>query len=122
VLTTAPWLRYFALALVLATSSPAGAADVAVRYLVERDPLRLLPSTAPLVLELHADPLCSALVASQTVSLANVERIVDIKRLRLHGARTARRVLELRHYAESRIMPRTARFGLSRWANSRGGS
>jgi hypothetical protein len=36
-------------------------------------------------------------VASQTVSLANVERIVDIKRLRLHGARTARRVLELRH-------------------------
>ncbi len=84
------------LVLCLASPSPAGAADVAVRYLVERTPLRASAATTPVTVELHADATCSAPFASATLPLGDLQPLVDLQRVKLRGARPAPRVVELR--------------------------
>jgi len=87
------------LVLCLGGAAAAPAADVDVRYVVERAPLRVLPATAEIVIELHADAACDAAVASQTIALADLQPIVDLTRVRLHGAPRGPRAVELRHVA-----------------------
>ncbi len=74
----------------------AQAADVEIRYLVERAPLRALPAATQVIIELHADADCDAAVASESIALADIESIVDIPRVRLRGAPRLPRIVELR--------------------------
>jgi hypothetical protein len=82
-------------------AAAAPAADVEVRYVVERAPLRVTPATAAIVIELHADAACDAPVASETIALADLQPIVDLTRVRLPGVPRGPRVVELRHVASN---------------------
>jgi hypothetical protein len=80
----------------LGTTPTVYAADVEIRYLVERDSLRALPSSADVTIELHDDAACDHAVASETVPIVDLQPIVELTRLRLRGARRSPHVVELR--------------------------
>ena len=50
-----------------------------------------------MTVELHRDRACSTPIASLTLPLADLDRIVELKRFPLHGAPPAPRLAELRH-------------------------
>jgi hypothetical protein len=79
-----------------AVAARVDAADVEVRYLAERAPLRALAATAEVTIELHTDATCGDAVVSETVRLADFQAIVDLTRVRLRGAPRAARLVELR--------------------------
>ncbi len=92
--------RFVATLLVCLTSGGvAHASDVAVRYLVERAPLRSLAATAAVTVELHGDAACSAPMISVPATLGDLDAIIDVKRITLRGDRPKRRVVELRYAA-----------------------
>ncbi len=83
--------------LCLAPPTSAHASEVAVRYLVERTPL-VAARAAPVTIEIHADASCNAPpIASETFPLRALQLILDVKRVKLRGARPAASVVELRH-------------------------
>lgn len=78
-------------------TSHATAADVAVRYLAERAPLRAAAPTALVRVELHPDPGCSAPIAATTVALGALDAVTAVERVKLRGAHAGPRLVELRH-------------------------
>lgn len=81
----------------LLLAAPAGAAEVALRYLVERAPLRAASPTTPVTVELHADAACSAPITVATMALGALDATEDLKLLKLRGAPPRPRIAELRH-------------------------